>query len=203
MALISYTNKVALNENPEIADINKVTDDDMNEIKQVVNDNYNNTIVISDTQPTSEDNKLFVDTSEDGDSFTEITNEYSTSTGKGYSANYINNLHTYSTTEQVIGTYLGKPLYRKTFTGTTSTTISNVMLTNSGDIEKIISSKGYIEQSNTVQLLVGETVYHADSSFTAFTRVINVNNNLRLDCNYTVFGGKYYEVTVEYTKTTD
>ena len=38
MAQITYTNKVALNENPEIADINKVTDDDMNEIKQVVND---------------------------------------------------------------------------------------------------------------------------------------------------------------------
>lgn len=64
MAQISYTNKVALNENPEIADINKVTDDDMNEIKQVVNDNYNNTIVISDTQPTSEDNKIWIDTGE-------------------------------------------------------------------------------------------------------------------------------------------
>lgn len=92
MAQISYTNKVALNENPEIADINKVTDDDMNEIKQVVNDNYNNTIVISDTQPTSEDNKLWIDTGEVGESFTEITNEYSTSTGKGYSANYVNNI---------------------------------------------------------------------------------------------------------------
>ena len=64
MAQISYTNKIALNENPEIADINKVTDDDMNEIKQVVNDNYNNTIVISDTQPTSEDNKIWIDTGE-------------------------------------------------------------------------------------------------------------------------------------------
>lgn len=36
---ITYQNKVALNENPEIADINKVTDDDMNEIKSVVNGN--------------------------------------------------------------------------------------------------------------------------------------------------------------------
>lgn len=49
-------------------------------------------IVISDTEPTEEGVKLFIDTSEDGDSFTEITNEYSTSTGKGYSANYINEL---------------------------------------------------------------------------------------------------------------
>ena len=42
MGKITYTNKVALNENPEIADINKVTDDDMNEIKSVVNTNDDN-----------------------------------------------------------------------------------------------------------------------------------------------------------------
>lgn len=203
MAQISYTNKVALNENPEIANINKVTDDDMNEIKQVVNDNYNNTIIISDTQPTSEDNKLFIDTSEDGDSFTEITNEYSTSTGKGYSANYINELHTYSETEIRVGTYLGKPLYRRTFVGTTSTSTNNSMLTNSGNIKKIISSCGYIEQSSSVQLEIGKSVYHQDNSFTAFTRIINVNNNLRFDYNYNTFSGKNYEITVEYTKTTD
>ena len=64
MAQISYTNKVALNENPEILDINKVTDDDMNEIKQVVNDNYNNTIQITDTEPTDTDNKIWIDTGE-------------------------------------------------------------------------------------------------------------------------------------------
>ena len=39
MANITYDTKVALNENPSIADINKVTDDDMNEIKSVVNTN--------------------------------------------------------------------------------------------------------------------------------------------------------------------
>ena len=36
---ITYDNKVALNTNPDIADINKVTDNDMNEIKSVVNNN--------------------------------------------------------------------------------------------------------------------------------------------------------------------
>ena len=39
---IQYQNKVALNTNPDIADINKVTDNDMNEIKSVVNNNANN-----------------------------------------------------------------------------------------------------------------------------------------------------------------
>lgn len=46
-----------------------------------------------------------------------IKNEYNTSTTEGYSSNYINNkiegLNTYSTTEQRIGTWMGKPLYRK------------------------------------------------------------------------------------------
>lgn len=40
---ITYDNKVALNENPSVADINKVTDDDMNEIKSVVNNNATET----------------------------------------------------------------------------------------------------------------------------------------------------------------
>ena len=92
MAQITYANKVALNENPEVADINKVKDSDMNEIKQVVNDNYNNTIQITNTQPTDSDNKIWIDTGEIGSQASEITNEYSTSTGLGYSANYINEL---------------------------------------------------------------------------------------------------------------
>lgn len=40
MAQITYENKVKINDNPNIPNINKVTDDDMNEIKQVVNENY-------------------------------------------------------------------------------------------------------------------------------------------------------------------
>lgn len=40
MAQITYENKVKINDNPSIPNINKVTDDDMNEIKDVVNENY-------------------------------------------------------------------------------------------------------------------------------------------------------------------
>ena len=39
MAKITYEDKVALIENADIPDINKITDDDMNEIKSVVNEN--------------------------------------------------------------------------------------------------------------------------------------------------------------------
>lgn len=49
-----------------------------------------NDVIISDTQPTGDDWKLWIDSDEVGSQVSEITNEYSTSTGKGYSANYVN-----------------------------------------------------------------------------------------------------------------
>ena len=39
MAQITYDDKVALNENPSVAETNKVTDDNMNEIKNTININ--------------------------------------------------------------------------------------------------------------------------------------------------------------------
>lgn len=41
MAKITYKDKAAVNVNPDIPDINKVNADDMNEIKNVVNENAN------------------------------------------------------------------------------------------------------------------------------------------------------------------
>ena len=76
MAQITYTDKVALNENPEIAAINKVSDDDMNEIKSVVNANYNNTIQITNTEPTDSDNKIWIDTGEVQNSGSELPMVY-------------------------------------------------------------------------------------------------------------------------------
>lgn len=47
MSKITYANKVAINENAEIPNINKVTDSDMNEIKAVVNNNDDELITIN------------------------------------------------------------------------------------------------------------------------------------------------------------
>lgn len=55
MSKITYENKVALNENPSIADINKVKDTDMNEIKDIVNGN-DNQLVIDTIEPEDLDN---------------------------------------------------------------------------------------------------------------------------------------------------
>ena len=52
MAQITYENKVALNQNPNIADINKVNDTDMNMIKNAVNDNETKILIaVADTAP--------------------------------------------------------------------------------------------------------------------------------------------------------
>ena len=47
MSKITYANKVAINENSEIPDINKIKDTDMNEIKTVVNNNDDDLITIN------------------------------------------------------------------------------------------------------------------------------------------------------------
>lgn len=45
MAKIQFENKVALNENANIPDVNKCKATDMNEIKSVVNENYDNLLI--------------------------------------------------------------------------------------------------------------------------------------------------------------
>lgn len=47
MSLITYEDKVALNENSQIADINKVTADDMNQIKNAINNLFPVGFIIS------------------------------------------------------------------------------------------------------------------------------------------------------------
>ena len=69
-----------------------------------------------------------------------IVDSYNTSTTDGYSANYINGLNTYSTTEQRIGTYLGKPLYRKVIYYTHTSTIGDTNNTVNINIPHNISN---------------------------------------------------------------
>lgn len=114
---ITYQDKVALNENPDIADINKVTDSDMNEIKSVVNTNSqtssNNFGLGTDTWTSSgtyaigdivvyNDNTYKnltgtnTSTTPDQDStnwevIPLIVNEHNTSTKNAYSSSYMNN----------------------------------------------------------------------------------------------------------------
>lgn len=164
MAQITYADKVALNVNPEIAAINKVQDTDMNEIKSVVNANYNNTIQITNTEPTDSDNKIWIDTGEIAQAHTEITNEYSTSTGLGYSANYTNNI-----IADTISKLLPNNLIRfETVTLTESTTLAPFSSVYKGTTCPTIS--GYTPWFCYEVLGTGE------SSVRGYTQVISDNN---------------------------
>ena len=61
-----------------------------------------------------------------------IVGTYNTSTQDGYNCDYVNNLHTYSTDEIRVGTWIdGKPIYRKVISASNigtafNTTISNI-----------------------------------------------------------------------------
>ena len=65
MSKINYTDKVTLNENPNVADVNKVKADDLNEIKNVVNANDDNVGDIANLKTTDKSsvvnaiNKIF------------------------------------------------------------------------------------------------------------------------------------------------
>lgn len=52
MSKITYTDKVTLNENPNVEDVNKVRADDLNEIKNVVNANDDNVGDLADLKTT-------------------------------------------------------------------------------------------------------------------------------------------------------
>ena len=52
MSKITYTDKVTLNENPNVADVNKVKANDLNEIKNVVNANDDNVGDLADLKTT-------------------------------------------------------------------------------------------------------------------------------------------------------
>ena len=68
MAKIQYTNKVNLNTNPQVPDKNKVSATDMNEIKQSVNDLYDNKLdadQVVNTQSNSQTDTYSCDYSND------------------------------------------------------------------------------------------------------------------------------------------
>lgn len=86
MSKITYTNKVTLNENPNVADINKVKADDLTEIKNVVNANDDNVRDLADLQ--TEDVSSIVNAINENVQNTEqINNKFLLNNYKVYSSN--------------------------------------------------------------------------------------------------------------------
>ena len=173
---IGFVNKETLNEQPSIAEKNKVTAGNMNEIKSVVN--------AACTQ---------VDTNTG-----EISTNTTDITGLKKSVNY-------STTEQVIGTWVdGKPLYRqvlhKILSGAQNQvvgTINNVDLMIFGGASVIKYDSG-----GTNYYTGNPNSYEAANNWTKTYTMINRSTHT---CNVYWNGSEAGEIWVEclYTKSTD
>ena len=214
MAQITYTNKVALNENPEIADINKVTDSDMNEIKQVVNDNYNNTIQITDTEPTGDDWKIWIDSDKQTDNTyyndngtpTNIKTTTFDTLPVGTEVDYDGEtvpsgwteVESYSTTEEVDTGKIwidGKKIFRKVFTGTTPNSATGSVNFNN-EIDTLISEDIYV--LSTSNYYVGRGYY--ESGTAQFSYTINKSTSVYFSTLATSVRNQSFTLIMEYTK---
>lgn len=127
---------------------------------------------------------------------------------KGYVDEQISNieviggssLDVYSTEEQVIGTYLDKPLYKKTYTGIiqneyAGTYYTIIKLENEEKFERVIDYKGFFSDTTNE---VGN-LFDIRVDGVAPIKISNGNVDLRTP---QMFYKKYFEVTLYYTKTT-
>ena len=114
----------------------------------------------------------------------------------------INNLSTYSTNEQVIGIWIdGKPIYRKVYQGTTSSTDGGNATISSGitNLDTIIRMEGYIKNDAlwwSINADFQSPNYYSSCHYTYNDNLINIKVGARL-VSSPVF------VILEYTKTTD
>ena len=110
-----------------------------------------------------------------------------------YSKSEINK-HNYSTTEQVIDTWIdGKPIYRKVFEGTSATQTNVTIQNHAENIDTIVHAYGQLENSTGMKLTVlsdNQSNVWANNTFTIYI------NNASIDTYK-------YKLIYEYTKTTD
>ena len=113
----------------------------------------------------------------------------------------VENKHTYSTEEVVVGTYMGKAKYRKTIVMSNVTETNKTYDLSSLSVETcmINSSHSYFEQGN-YQIPIG-----CYGGTTDYSRAFYQKNTKTL---YVQFGTTYtmsknIHITIEYTKTTD
>lgn len=170
---------------------------------KVIKEYIDNQISIGNTEPTDDENKLWIDTGAVASSVSEITNEYSTSETIGYSANYVNNLNTYSTTEHRVGTYNNKPVYRTVIiedplvysTANVDYTFSYIY-----NMSEILKIDGIIWNSSRV--LCNNLPYTNNTGKVTRIFINNSTGAVAFNSQDTFSNAKLIAV-IEYTKTTD
>jgi hypothetical protein len=102
----------------------------------------------------------------------------------------------YSTTEQLVGTWIdGKPLYQKTFQATTPSTSSDTPIISYGNDKDIKNFFGYVDDNGGRVSL--NYHYSSDNTIVTWCSTGYVRMRQVLYPNMTVY------VTLQYTKTTD
>lgn len=103
-------------------------------------------------------------------------------------------LEKYSTGEQVIGTWIdGKPIYRKVFTGTSSTQENAVIQNYVGNVDTVVHAYGQLENSAGMKIaLLSDTQSNVWDS-----------NNFTVYVNNASSDTYKYKLIYEYTKSTD
>lgn len=111
----------------------------------------------------------------------------------------------YSTEEKVVGTWIdGKPIYRKSFSGTTfaSGGVSEYVDLDSSSQKNYIRGYGVINFGGSIQR-VGDVIWDANKAITTVSRMeVSSSSTFRLMATKNS-GPQSYRVTIEYTKTTD
>lgn len=176
MAQITYGNKVAINENSGVADINKCNASDMNEIKSVVNTNDTNVGTLS--------NLSTID--------------------KTSIVNAVNELETrgdFSTTEVVIGTWINsKPIYRKVVNKSVSSGSSSFPKSDvSSDMDQVLTIRGFVIQPTGNVAMIP---YDASDNDKLNIYYQSSQSLFQVRAGSQYGAGSAY-ITIEYTKTTD
>ena len=108
-------------------------------------------------------------------------------------------MHNYSTTEQVVGTWVdGKTLYEKTILGTTEQSVPETQVNHGiNNLDTVVSIEGSIRCGTQYQTLFE----HSRPSNEEFTRISDtVISIVSTDSDWR---GKPFHITLRYTKTTD
>ena len=133
-----------------------------------------------------------------------LSNVYGTSNENGYTQEYINKQNEYSTDEIRVGTWLGKPLYRKVIQTTipTSGNNQNVSFQNNVAIMKSVTGFALQSASGGVNLIL--PYISMTNSWSIYAYYNRANQELIIENSGASFmNNTTCYLIAEYTKTTD
>lgn len=110
----------------------------------------------------------------------------------------------FSDNETVIGTFLGKPLYRKViFAITPSSTSGAVIGTYKADVNEVIRCEGYVNDTNSNWKRFLPINYYYDATYNIATYYRVDNGTINMKVSSTGYYALPVKIILEYTKTTD